>query len=569
MSMEKLVRVASGAEPADLLLKNCRIINTYTSEIIEGHIALCGSMIAGIGEYEAIHTVDAKGMFVSPGFIDSHVHIESSMACVAGFARAVLPRGTTAVVADPHEIANVLGSDGIEFMLESSDGQPMSFYFSLPSCVPATHMETSGAELSAGDLKRFHAHPRVVALAEVMNFPGVINASPDLLEKIKDATDAGKRIDGHAPLLSGKGLNSYVSAGIASDHECSTASEAMEKMRLGMHVMIREGSCARNLSELVKAVNPFTSRRMMWCTDDRHPHDLMDEGHIDAIIRKAIKNGLDPVVAIQMATLNPAEYFGLRTHGAIAPGMRADLVFFRDLMEPVPEMVISGGRMVAAGGKILDDVFFPKHKTAPPCMNVDMEKLDLLVKAESGNMRVITASGDQLITGLEKLKPLVKDGLVFPDPDKDVLKICVVERYTGRNGTGIGFIKGFGLKKGAIASSVCHDSHNLISVGASDEDMKAAIGEVVRMGGGLSVACDGKILASLPLEMAGLMSSKPVEEIRVNLDSVLAAARGLGSDMHDPFMTLAFMALPVIPELKITDKGLVDVNAFALVGLFD
>lgn len=566
--MKTIIDVASGRVPADLLLRNCRIINTYTSEIIEGSIALWGDRIAGIGEYEASRIIDMKGLFASPGFIDSHVHIESSMTCVGGFAKAVLPHGTTAVVADPHEIANVLGSKGIEYMLESSEGQPMSFYFGLPSCVPATHMETSGAELRAEDLRRFYDHPRVVALAEVMNFPGVINASADILEKIKEASLAGKSIDGHAPLVSGKNLNSYVSAGIASDHECSACSEAIEKMRLGMYVMIREGSCARNLSELINAVNPFTSRRMMWCTDDRHPHDLMDEGHIDAIIRKAIRNGLDPLVAIQMATLNPSEYFGLKEHGAIAPGKRADIVFFRDLMNPLPELVLCGGELVAENGRICEDVSFPEIKPAPLSMNIDPDGIDLSVKAGSGKMKVIKASGDQLLTGLEMVSPTVIDGFAVSVPGEDILKIAVVERYTGNGGTGLGFIKGFGLKKGAIASSVCHDSHNLISVGARDEDMKAAIAQVIRMGGGLSVVCEGEVLASLPLEMAGLMSSRSVNEIRENLDAVLGAARRLGSAMEDPFMTLAFMALPVIPDLKITDKGLVDVNSFSLTGLF-
>jgi len=568
MSLERLIKVASGESPADLLLKNCMIINTFSAEIIRGSIAVCEDRIAGLGEYEAFEIIDMKGMFASPGFIDAHVHIESSMAGPAGFAKTVLPHGTTAVVADPHEIANVLGTKGINYMLESSESQPMSFYFALPSCVPATDMETSGAVLDAGDLKKFYRHPRVIALAEVMNYPGVISCNIDILDKISDAAALGKRIDGHAPLLAGKKLSSYVSAGIGSDHECSLADEAMEKIRMGMHIMIREGTCAKNLLELVKAINPATSRRMMWCTDDRHPHDLIDDGHIDAIIRKAIKNGIDPVIAIQMATINPAEYFGLRNHGAIAPGMRADIVFFKDLLEPVPETVYSGGKKVAEKGKILQDVVFPETKQAPPSMNINAENIDLRVNIKEGKIKIISAAGDQLITTIEMAEPIVVDGLAVPDPGQDILKIAVVERYSGKGGTGIGFIKGFGLKKGAIASSVCHDSHNLISVGVSDEDMKIAMAEVVRIGGGLAVACEKKIIASLPLEMAGLMSSESLENIRTGLDAVLVAAKDLGAGMKDPFMTMSFMALPVIPELKITDKGLVDVSSFSIVSLF-
>lgn len=568
MSLEKFIKVALGESPADLLLKNCMIINTFSAEVLKGSIAICEDRIAGLGEYEALEVIDMKGMFAAPGFIDAHVHIESSMSGPAGFAKAVLPHGTTAVVADPHEIANVLGSKGINYMLDSSEGQPMSFYFALPSCVPATHMETSGAVLDAEDLRNFYRHPRVIALAEVMNYPGVINCSVDILDKISDAIALGKKVDGHAPLLAGKRLCSYVSAGIGSDHECSMADEAMEKIRMGMHIMIREGTCARNLQELLKAVNPGTSRRMMWCTDDRHPHDLMDDGHIDAIIRKAIKNGLDPVTAIQMATLNPAEYFGLRTHGAIAPGMRADIVFFKILSEPVPEIVYSGGKKVAEKGAILESVVFPEASKTPPSMNVKIENLDLRVKAEPGKIKVITSEVDQLITGIEMAEPLVREGLVVSDPERDILKIAVVERHSGQAGTGIGFIKGFGLKNGAMASSVCHDSHNLISVGTSDEDMKAAIAEIIRMGGGLAVACNGEISASLPLEMAGLMSFESVEDIRIGLDAVLVAAKTIGAVMKDPFMTMSFMALPVIPQLKITDKGLVDVNSFSIVSLF-
>lgn len=571
MSLDRIIRVAQGEIPADLILRNCNIIHTYTGDISKADIAICGDTVAGFGDYsEAAEIMDMEGMFVSPGFIDAHVHIESSMSGPAGFAKAVLPRGTTAVVADPHEIANVLGIGGIRYMLEASEDLPLNIFYALPSCVPATDMETSGAVLGADDLREFYSHPKVVALAEVMNYPGVIFCNKGVLDKISDAVSLKKRVDGHAPLLSGKRLAAYAAAGIASDHECSVADEAMEKIRMGMHIMVREGTCAKNLEELIKIIKPGISRRMMWCTDDRHPHDLMDDGHIDAIIRKAIKNGLDPVIAIQMATLNPAEYFGLGNMGAIAPGKRADLVFFRDLMNPVPEMVFSGGKKVAADRKVLSSLRFPAAKPAPPAMNIGSAGIpDLGIRHEEGLIRVICSEGSQLLTSSEMVAPCVRDGFVVSDTERDILKIAVIERYTGSAGKGLGFIKGFGLKNGALASSVCHDSHNLISVGVCDEDMKAALSEVARIGGGLAVSSGGRILASVQLEIAGLMSSETVEKIRHDLDLALNEAKKLGAVMEDPFMTMAFMALPVIPSLKITDKGLVDVDSFALVSLFE
>jgi adenine deaminase len=568
MSIEKLIKTASGEIPADILLKNCRIINTYTGEIIPGNIAIYNNMIAGIGDYQASETHDMKGMYASPGFIDAHVHIESSMSSPPGFAKAVLPHGTTSVIADPHEIANVLGTAGIKYMLDSSENLPVNFFFALPSCVPATAMETSGACLEADDLRQFYSHPRVVALAEVMNYPGVISCSRGILDKINDARSFGRKIDGHAPLLSGKSLSAYVSAGIESDHECSVASEAIEKLRLGMKIMIREGTCAKNLSELVRIVNPVTSGHMMWCTDDRHPHDLLNIGHIDSIIVKAIREGLDPVTAIRMGTINPAVHFGLRDAGAIAPGKKADIVFFSDLENPVPEIVYAGGRKAAENGKIVSGMVFPDIKRPGNAMNVNPDALDFSVKAESGKIRVVTASGDQLVTGHEIHEPYIKNGLAVADTSRDILKIAVVERYTGRNGTGLGFIKGFGLKKGAIASSVCHDSHNLITVGTNDDDMLAAVRHLVKTGGGLAVACEGKITASLPLETAGLMSEADVEETAGRLDIIADAVSAIGSAFTDPFMTLAFMALPVIPDLKMTDKGLFDVRSFSHTELF-
>jgi len=568
MNLTEIIKAARGEKPADLLLTNARIVNVFAGEIVKGAVAVSDGMIVGFGSYKAEKVVDVNGRYVAPGFIDSHVHIESSMACIAEFARAVLVHGTTTVAADPHEIANVLGSAGISYMLQSADRQPMNLYFTLPSCVPATEMETAGARLTVEDLQPFFNQERIIALAEMMNYPGVISGDAAVLLKINAARRHKKPVDGHAPGLSGSELHAYIAAGVRSDHECTTEQEAREKLMAGMMVMIRQGTGARNLRALLPVVNEKTSRRMMWCTDDRHPHDLISDGHIDSIVREAIQSGLDPLLAIQMATLNPAEYFGLHHLGAIAPGRQADLIVFRDIKRPVAEQVYHRGILTAENGKIRPEIEFPTAADLPPAMHVDLRKIDFSIPAEKKHLRVIEIVPDQLITRQCIEKTPVKNNQAVSDPSRDLLKIAVVERHNGTGNIGKGFVKGIGLKRGALASSVAHDSHNIIIVGTSDEDMRAALEAVVKMGGGLAAVCDDRLLADLALPIAGLMSAEPVRTVRDQLEILLGMAHDMGAVLKDPFMTLSFLALPVIPELKLTDKGLIDVNKFEGVPLF-
>lgn len=568
MDLPSLITAARGDAPADLLLKNARIINVFSGRVLRGSIAVKNGFIAGFGDYDADETMDLKGRYVAPGFIDSHVHIESSMACVTEFARAVAPCGTTTVVADPHEIANVLGTVGIDYMLQSAGGQPMDCLFALPSCVPATKMETAGARLTAGDLEPFFGHPRVVALAEMMNYPGVVFTEPQVMDKLEMARSHRRAMDGHAPGLSGRQLFAYAAAGIASDHECTRAEEALEKLELGIHIMVREGTCARNLDALFPVINENTWRRIMWCTDDRHPHDLLLEGHVDAVIRKAVARGLDPVTAICMGTINPADYFGIHDAGAIAPGRKANLVVFSDLADIRAERVFHMGRQVAENGSLLPGVQRPAPVAVPPSMNLDPAHLDFSIPVAGRQIRVIRAIADQVVTRCEIMEVCEKEGLAVSDVKRDMIKLAVVDRHTGKARTGKGFVAGLGLAGGAIASSVAHDSHNIIVAGATDADMQAAVAAVVRMGGGFSAVGDGKVLATLPLPVAGLMSDQPVETVRRQMDRMIAAARGLGATLSDPFMALGFLALPVIPDLKLTDQGLVDVTRFEIVPLF-
>ena len=570
MDLNSIIAAARGDAPVDLLLAGARIVNVFSGRINDGSIAIKNGVIVGTGDgYQATRTEDMGGRFVAPGFIDAHVHIESAMACVTEFARAVAPCGTTTVVADPHEIANVLGSAGIDYMLRSAEGQPMECRFALPSCVPATNMETAGAHLTVGDLAPFFDHPRVVALAEMMNYPGVIFSDPEVMAKLALARQKGRVMDGHAPGVSGPQLAAYAAAGIASDHECTRPEEALEKLEAGIHIMVREGTCARNLEALFPIISETTWPRMMWCTDDRHPHDILTEGHVDAVIRKAVAKGLDPVVAIRMGTINPADYFRMTDVGAIAPGRRANLVVFSNLTDIRAEAVYCMGRLVAENGRLRPEIARPAPVAAPSAMNLDPAGLDFSIPANCDRIRVIRAVEGQVVTGCETMAANIQGGRAESDVMRDLIKLAVIDRYTGKGGTGKGFVTGLGLRRGAIAASVAHDSHNIIVAGASDAEMKVAVTAVVEMGGGFAVVDGETILASLPLPVAGLMSEEPINKIRDQMDQVIASTRELGAVVSDPFMTLGFLALPVIPDLKLTDRGLVDVKRFEIVSLFD
>ncbi len=568
MKNDSLIQTARGDEPADLLLANAQVINVFSGEILHSHIAVKKGHIAGLGEYEAIKTIDLHGQFVAPGLIDPHVHIESAMVCMAEFARAILPRGTTTVIADPHEIANVWGVAGIEYMLTSSENMPLNVFFTLPSCVPATLMETSGAHLDADALKPMMAHHRIIALGEMMNFPGVVYGDPQVIDKIDAVLHHRKRAEGHCPGLSGKKLNAYLTSCISSDHECTSINEAMEKLRAGMHIMIREGTGAKNLNDLLPMVSEKTSHRIMWCTDDRHPHDICGQGHIDYIIRRAIQSGLDPITAIRMGTLNPAQYFGLHQVGAVAPGRRADLVVLSDLDGFKIKQVYAAGRLMAEDGQMIAELPIQKADLILGAMKVDLSSLDFKIPAKGKSIQVIQLIPGQIITQRTVMDAAILSGYAISDPTRDLLKLAVVERHKGTGNVGKGFVRGFGLQKGALASSVAHDSHNIIVVGVSDQDMSVAVKSVIETSGGLVVVCDGKILAQLALPIAGLMSPLPLDIVRNHMDRLIAAAKQLGCNVSDPFMTLSFLALPVIPELKLTDKGLFDVSRFTHVPLF-
>lgn len=567
MDLPELLAFARGDRPADLLLRNARLVNVLSGEVHRTDIALAGGVIAGLGEgYEGREVLDLEGRFVAPGFLDAHVHIESSMVPPAEFARAVVPRGVTTVVTDPHEIGNVLGLQGIRFMLDDAERAPLDVLVNAPSCVPATHLETSGARLEADDLSTLLDHPRVLGLAEVMSFPGVIAGREEVLAKLR--AFRGRPVDGHCPGLSGHRLSAYAAAGIGNDHECTAVEEAREKLRAGLAVFLREATNARNLRTLLPLVTPTNERRLCLCTDDRQPADLLEEGSIDHLIRIAIAEGVDPVTAVRMATLNPAEHYGLRDRGAVAPGRRADLVVFSDLAAPRAEMVFRGGELVARDGRLLDDSPRRQGDPLPGTVHLDPRRLDFSIPAESRRVRVIGAIPDQLLTEELVMEATVRDSRAVADPGRDLLQMAVVERHRGTGRTGLGFVHGIGLRRGAIASTVAHDHHNLVVIGADPASMRTAALAVAGAGGGLAAAEGESVLSLLPLPIAGLMSDRPIEEVRDGMNALLGAAHGLGAKLRDPFMAMSFLALEVIPKLKLTDAGLVDVERLEVVPLF-
>lgn len=571
MELDTLIRQAAGREPADLLLTNLQLVDVLAGEIYPAEVAISGGVVAGVGSgpgsgYTARDKLDLGGAYLAPGLLDAHVHVESAMVPPSEFARAVVPRGTTTVVTDPHEIANVLGLEGIRFMLESAKGSPMSMFVMAPSCVPATHMESSGASLDAVDLASFQSSPWVLGLAEVMNFPGVVGADPAVLAKLR--AFSGKVIDGHAPGLSGLPLAAYAAAGIGSDHESTTIAEAREKLRLGMQVFIREATNAHNLRDLLPLVDVKNQHRFCLCTDDRQPSDLLDQGHMDHLVRMAIEGGLDPITALRLATWNTASYFRLHDRGAITPGRRADLMVFSDLAAPRPHLVFRRGAIVARDGAMLPLAGPRPVPHLRGTMSVEWEAVDLAIRAEGERVRVIGAIPDQLVTEHRVERATVVRGFAVADPGRDLLKMAVIERHRASGAVGAGFVAGIGLRGGALASSVAHDHHNLVVIGADDLSMLTAAKRAAHLGGGMVVAVGEQVLAEVPLPLAGLMSDKPIEEVRARLDRAIAAARELGSPLHDPFMAMSFLALEVIPSLKLTDQGLVDVDRFEPVPLW-
>ena len=561
-----LLAVARGDAPADLLFTNARVVNTFTGEVEEANVAVYRGRIAGVGDYaDARRVVDLRGQHLAPGFIDGHVHIESSYLHVDQYARAVTPHGTLACVTDLHEVTNVGGLRGMRYIMDCARRAPMDIFFMAPSCVPATHLETSGARLETADIRAALRWRQVLGLGEVMNFPGVINGDAGMLAKLRAAERVVR--DGHAPRVRGKALNAYLCPLIGSDHETTELEEGREKLRRGMYLMIREGSTEKNLEELLPLVTDGTYHRCMLVVDDRNAKDLYRDGDVDAVVRKAIRLGLDPVRAITMATLVPATYFRLAGHGAVAPGYWANLLVLRDLNAVDIAQVYYQGKLVAEDGKPLVTSRMPDAPWIRETMRVKpFTPADLALRWRGdGNFPVIEIVPRQIVTRWLSESVPSRDGVVQTDPSRDLLKLAVVERHTASGRIGLGLVKGFGLQRGAIASSVAHDSHNIVCVGVSDEDIHAVSAEIARNGGGLAVAEEGRVVGSLPLPIAGLLSDGPLEEVAAKLEELERLAEGLGCKAPSPFSVLSFLALPVIPELKLTDYGLVDVNNMRLV----
>ena len=570
--MSNIINVARGLEKADLVIKNANIVNVLSEEIHKGDIAICDGVIAGIGEnYSGEKEIDINGAYVTPSFIDGHVHLESTMMLPKEFAKTVLPAGTTTVIIDPHEISNVLGLHGISFMHEAVKDLPMNVYTMLPSCVPATPFETSGFDLNSYDLSLLIDKPWVLGIAEMMNFPGVLNLDKNVMAKLELAKSRGKRIDGHAPYLSGKDLCGYIASGVKSDHECTTPEEAIEKLRLGVYVMIREGTAAKDLDALIPVLKTSNTRKCIFVTDDRHPADLKE--HINGMVRRAVEAGVDPIKAVQVASLNTAEYFGLKDLGAIAPGYKADLLVLPDLKTFKPDIVLKDGQVVAQDGKLAVEI--PENDAIATRNSVNVRWItmdDFKIPTEGDGfkqVRALEVIPHQLITKSVMSDIKVVDGNAVSNVDTDTLKICVIERHRATGNIGKGFVKGFNLKCGAIASTVAHDSHNMIVIGTNDFDMYTAAVALIKCQGGKVVVKDGEIISQLPLPIAGLMSDKEFDFVVEKCDELNKAAHSIGCKLEDPFMTMGFLSLPVIPELKITDKGVFDTNKFDFVDIFE
>jgi adenine deaminase len=557
--LARRLAVARGDELADVVIEGGNVFSVFTREWLETEVAVCDDYIAGLGEYAGKQIVHAGGKYVVPGFVDAHMHLESSKLLVDEFARLVLPLGTTTVVADPHEIANVLGTDGIHWLADLADEVPLDIFFMASSCVPASKFESPRRGFTLGDLQGLLRRRRVIGLAEMMNYPGVVSGDPHELDKLGLESS---HVDGHAPGLLGPGLQAYAAAGIRSDHECYSAEEGRQRLRAGMWVLIREATAARNLEALAPLVAEFGPHRLALCTDDREPEHISEVGHMNHVVRSAVELGISPEDALVMATLNPALWHGLKEFGAVAPGYVADLLLLPDLESFEPDVVLKRGAPV-------DDYPSPAVpewvrntvRVAPTASN------DFAIAWEGGAARVIGLIEGQIVTDELREEPKVEDGFAVADPDRDLAKIAVVERHLGTGRIGLGFVKGFGLQRGAIATSLAHDAHNIVVVGVDDGDMARAVGRLSETGGGLVVIADRGVQAELPLPVAGILSDAPFEEVVELSDACLAAVRELGCEFPAPFQTLSFLALSVIPKLKITDRGLIDVDAFEIVGL--
>lgn len=550
---QRIIAVAAGREKADLVLKNAKYLNVFSNEFLCGDIAVANGLIAGVGKYDGKTEIDVSGKLVLPGFIDAHIHLESSMVTPAEFAKAVVAHGTTTVITDPHEITNVMGVDGVEYMIQASQNLPIDVHFMMPSCVPATEIDESGAELDCKDIDLYLDNKKVLGLAEMMNYVGVINGDKNVLSKIVTSQAHHKKIDGHAPELSGNDLNAYIAAGVYSDHECSTFENALEKLRKGQFIMIREGTAAHNLKALMPLLTQQYYSRCMFATDDKHPSDLLYGGHIDYIVKQALKNGADPIVALKTATHHAARYFLLNNKGAIASGYLADIVVVNNLEDFNVETVFKRGKLVFDGE--VKDFSAPTvdEKLAEKCF--DTFHLDSVTPSSfkvDGKLGLIGLVGGELLT--RNLGTADKI-----DVENDILKIACIERHKGTNHIGVGYVKGYSLKSGAVATSVAHDSHNIITVGCNDDDIAVAVNAIKDSKGGIAVVENGKIKALLELPIAGLMSDEPLTTVNEKLENAKSSAYELGADKSiDPFMTLSFLSLPVIPSLRITTKGVFD-----------
>jgi adenine deaminase len=557
--LARRLAVARGDEIADVVIEGGKVFSVFTREWLDTEIAICDGYVAGLGSYAGKEVVHARGRYVVPGLIDAHMHLETVKLLVDEFARLVLPMGTTTVVADPHEIANVLGTDGIHWLADVADEVPLDIFFMASSCVPASKFESPRRALTLGDLQGLLRRRRVIGLAEMMNYPSVVSGDPHELDKLGLESS---HVDGHAPGLLGPGLQAYVAAGIRSDHECYSAEEGRQRLRAGMWVLIREATAARNLEALAPLVAEFGPHRLALCTDDREPEHIAEVGHMNHVVRSAVELGISPEDALMMATLNPALWHGLREFGALAPGYVADLLLLPDLESFEPDVVLKRGAPVEEyPSPAVPEWVRNTVRVAPTASN------DFAIPWEGGAARVIGLIEGQIVTDDLREEPKVEDGFAVADPERDVLKIAVVERHLGTGRIGLGFVKGFGLKRGAIATSLAHDAHNIVVVGVDDGDMARAVGRLSETGGGLVVIADRGVQAELPLPVAGILSDAPFEEVVELSDACLAAVRGLGCDFPAPFQTLSFLALSVIPKLKITDRGLIDVDAFEVVGL--